>query len=126
MAVIMGATGAGKSTLAKCLNRTVPAFQTGTLTGAIHILGRRLQDETVGDLAGTVGLVSQDFEAQLFATNVAQEIIFGMEQLGVPPGEMRQRVAGVLDTVGLTGFERRDPTTLSGGEKQRLAIAATL
>jgi len=126
MVVIMGATGAGKTTLAKCFNRTVPAFQSGTLTGEIAILGTVLREETVGDLAGVVGLVSQDFEAQLFATNVVQEIAFGMEQLGVAPDEMRRRVPRVLETVGLAGFERRDPSTLSGGEKQRLAIAATL
>jgi energy-coupling factor transporter ATP-binding protein EcfA2 len=126
MIAVMGATGAGKTTLAKCLNRTVPAFQTGQLTGAIHILGRQLQLEGVAEMAGIVGLVSQDFEAQLFATNVLQEVVFGMEQLGVPPDEMRRRAPGALAAVGLQGFEHRDPSTLSGGEKQRLAIAATL
>jgi energy-coupling factor transport system ATP-binding protein len=126
MVVIMGATGAGKTTLAKCLNRTVPAFQSGTLGGEIAILGHHLRDEGVADLAGTVGLVSQDFEAQLFATNVVQEVAFGMEQLGVPPAEMRRRIPAALEAVGLGGFEARDPATLSGGEKQRLAIAATL
>jgi len=126
MIAIMGATGAGKSTLAKCLNRTIPAFQSGRLTGEIHILGQRLTNEGVADMAGIVGLVSQDFEAQLFATNVVQEVVFGMEQLGVAPGEMRRRLPRALQAVGLHGFERRDPASLSGGEKQRLAIAATL
>jgi len=126
MIVVMGATGAGKTTLAKCLNRTIPAFQAGTLSGAITILGQRLDGEGVADLAGVVGLVSQDFEAQLFATNVLQEIAFGMEQLGVPADEMRRRMPQALEMVGLAGFEHRDPSTLSGGEKQRLAIGATL
>ena len=126
MVVVMGATGAGKSTLAKCLNRAIPAFQTGTLSGTIAIMGRQLRHEGVADLAGLVGLVSQDFEAQLFATNVLQEIAFGMEQLGVPADEMHRRVPRALQTVGLAGFGNRDPSTLSGGEKQRLAIAATL
>jgi energy-coupling factor transporter ATP-binding protein EcfA2 len=126
MVVIMGATGAGKTTLAKCLNRTVPSFHSGTLSGDIAIFGRLLRHEGVADLAGTVGLVSQDFEAQLFATNVVQEVVFGMEQLGVPLDEMQRRVPRVLQAVGLQGFEHRDPATLSGGEKQRLAIAATL
>jgi len=126
MVVIMGATGAGKSTLAKCLNRTVPAFHAGMLTGDISVNGRRLHEEGVADLAGVVGLVSQDFEAQLFATNVVQEVVFGMEQLGVPRDAMHRRLHSALDAVGLHGFEHRDPATLSGGEKQRLAIAATL
>jgi energy-coupling factor transporter ATP-binding protein EcfA2 len=126
MVVIMGATGAGKTTLAKCLNRIVPAFQAGNLSGGIAILGRPLREEGVADLAGVVGLVSQDFEAQLFATNVGQEVVFGMEQLGVPPEQMRERVPSALSAVGLRGFDQRDPATLSGGEKQRLAIAATL
>src|SRR5512139_310367 len=126
MVVIMGATGAGKSTLAKCLNRIIPAFQSGTLSGDIAVFGHRLQSEGVAELAGTIGLVSQDFEAQLFATNVVQEVVFGMEQLGVPPDAMRARLAGALEAVGLHRFEGRDPATLSGGEKQRLAIAATL
>lgn len=126
MVVVMGATGAGKTTLAKCLNRTIPAFQAGTLHGEISVLGAALREQGVADLAGIVGLVSQDFEAQLFATNVVQEVVFGMEQLGVPPDEMQRRLPHALAAVGLRGFERRDPATLSGGEKQRLAIAATL
>ena len=126
MVVVMGATGAGKSTLAKCLNRVVPVFQPGELSGELALFGQPLRGEGVAELAGRVGLVSQDFEAQLFATNVVQEIVFGMEQLGVSTEEMRRRLPSALQAVGLVGFERRDPATLSGGEKQRLAIAATL
>src|SRR5262249_48944628 len=71
-------------------------------------------------------LVSQDFEAQLFSTNVRQEVAFGMEQLGIPRADMLRRLHDALALVGLSGFEGRDPGTLSGGEKQRLAIAALL
>jgi energy-coupling factor transport system ATP-binding protein len=126
MVVIMGATGAGKTTLAKCLNRTIPAFQPGALSGQVTILGRTLTHEGVAELAGAVGLLSQDFESQLFATNVLQEVVFGMEQLGVAPGDMRRRAERALRAVGLSGFGHRDPAMLSGGEKQRLAIAAAL
>jgi energy-coupling factor transport system ATP-binding protein len=71
-------------------------------------------------------MVFQDFEAQLFSTDVTQEVVFGLEQLGVPPADMPARIAAALEAVGLAGFEGRDPTTLSGGEKQRLAIAGLL
>lgn len=124
--VVMGATGAGKSTLAKCLNRSIPHFQPGTLNGRIVFAGRDIAQATVAELAGEVGLVTQDFEAQLFATTVRHEIAFGMEQLGVPREVMAARLRSALHTVGLDGFERRDPVSLSGGEKQRLAIAALL
>ena len=126
MLVIIGASGAGKSTLVKCLNRVIPAFQSGLLTGEVRLFGRLLRHEKVGELAGTVGMVFQDFEAQLFSTTVRDEVLFGMEQLGVDPLEMQQRLAETLALVGLVGFESRDPTTLSGGQKQRLALAALL
>jgi energy-coupling factor transporter ATP-binding protein EcfA2 len=126
LVVLMGATGAGKTTLAKCLNCSIPQFHPGTRTGSISVLGRSLDGATVSDLAGVIGLVSQDFEAQLFATNVEQEVAFGMEQLGVPRPAMQRRLAEALALVGLVGFGSRDPSTLSGGEKQRLAIAALL
>ena len=70
--------------------------------------------------------MSQDFEAQLFSTSVRHEVAFGMEQLGVERGEMARRLTDALAVVGLAGFDGRDPITLSGGEKQRLAIAALL
>lgn len=126
LVVVMGATGAGKTTLAKCLNRIVPAFQQGTLQGEIEIAGRVLRDEGVAELAETVGLVSQDFEAQLFGTTVRDEVAFAMEQRGVSRAVMIERLTDALQQVGLAGFEERDPATLSGGEKQRLAIAAVL
>ena len=126
MVVIIGASGVGKSTLVKCLNRVIPAFQTGHLTGEMYLFGQRLTHEKVGELAGTVGMVFQDFEAQLFSTTVRDEVVFGMEQLGVDPAAMQRRLEDTLTQVGLSGCEGRDPTTLSGGQKQRLAIAALL
>ncbi len=126
MVVVMGASGAGKSTLTKLLNRTIPGFQRGELRGEVWLFGKKCEHETVADFAGRVGLVAQDFEAQLFSSAVEHEVAFGLEQLGVPWEQMVDRVRAALDAVGLAGFEDRDPATLSGGEKQRLAIAAVL
>jgi energy-coupling factor transport system ATP-binding protein len=123
---IMGASGAGKSTLAKCLNRLVPAFERGQFDGIVRICGRALDGARVSDISPLVGMVFQDFEAQLFSTNVALEVAFTMQQIGMPREEIAARIEPALVAVGLTGFAHRDPTSLSGGEKQRLAIAAVL
>lgn len=73
-----------------------------------------------------MGLVFQDFEAQLFSTNVALEVAFGPENFAVERDEMKRRVESVLGRVRLEGFDGRQPATLSGGQKQRLAIASVL
>jgi energy-coupling factor transport system ATP-binding protein len=126
MVGIMGASGAGKSTLAKCLNRLVPAFERGQFDGIVHIHGQSLEGVRVSDLSPLVGMVFQDFEAQLFSTNVALEVAFTMQQVGMSREEIAARIEPALAAVGLAGFAHRDPTSLSGGEKQRLAIAAVL
>ena len=72
LAVIMGATGAGKSTLARCLTRIVPCFVAGDVAGDVRLLGTPVDGRRVGELAGTIGMVFQDFEAQLFSTDVKQ------------------------------------------------------
>jgi len=123
---VMGASGAGKSTLAKCSNRIVPEFEDGDFHGAITIAGEPLEHLRVCDVAPKVGMVFQDFESQLFSTNVAHEVAFAMEQVGMDRAEMDRRIMPALEAVGLSGFEHRDPMSLSGGEKQRLAIASVL
>ena len=125
--VIVGETGAGKSTLCRCLNGLIPSFTKGRLEGSLHITGNRASGHPhVYELARIVGLVFQDFEAQLFSTNVELETAFALENFAVDRGEMRARVEEALNRVGLAGFEQRDPSSLSGGEKQRLAIASVL
>jgi energy-coupling factor transport system ATP-binding protein len=126
MVAVVGPSGAGKSTALKCANRIVPTLKPAEIHGTLRVLGREAEGLHVRDLADRVGFIFQDFEAQLFSTSVEEEVVFGLEQLGTDPRAMRRRIERALGAVGLDGFERRDPTTLSGGEKQRLAIAAVL
>jgi len=123
---LLGPGEAGKSTLALCLNGLIPCLIKGEIRGVVEVAGRDLTGCRPRYLAGKVGILFQDFEAQLFSTRVDQEVAFGPENLGLPRPELRARVAAALALVGLTGLEQRDPATLSGGQKQLLALAAVL
>jgi energy-coupling factor transport system ATP-binding protein len=126
LVAIMGASGAGKSTLLRCINALVPSLAPAACDGSIRLGDAELLGAPVGALAGRVAMVFQDFEAQLFSTNVRLEVAFGPGQLGVPPAEIAARVERTLALVNLSALLGRDPSTLSGGQKQRLAIASIL
>lgn len=124
--VIMGPSEAGKSTLAATFNGLVPHFFKGKFKGDVQIFDKNTRDFTVAEMARNVGMVFQDFEAQLFSTNVELEIAFGPENFGVPPAEISRRIDENLKLVGLEQMKNRPPSTLSGGQKQKLAIASVL
>jgi len=124
--VVMGPSGAGKSTLCVSLNGLIPHFFRGRMEGEVKIRGHSTRDSKVGEFTREVGLVFQDFEAQLFSTNVELEVAFGPENFQVEHEEMVRCVRNALEWVRLEGFEGRQPATLSGGQKQRLAIASVL
>ena len=124
--VLMGREGAGKSTLCFALNGLIPHFFRGSYQGRVRIGGRDPARTKVSEMARRVGLVLQDFEAQLFSTSVELEMVFGLENIGLPRGEMEARIQNYLKWVGLEKMRQREPASLSGGEKQRLAIGAVL
>ena len=124
--VIMGSSGAGKSTLILTLNGLIPHLIEGNMEGEVVVDGWNTNERLTREFATRVGVVFQDFETQLFSTNVQLEVAFGPENLAVPRGEILRRVQESLRSVGLEGLEGREPATLSGGEKQRLAIASVL
>jgi len=123
---VMGKTGAGKTTLARCLTGAVPHFYSGDLSGTVMIEGGDPAGSGPAENAHCVGMVFEDFESQLFSTKVSLEVIFGPENLGMRRNRIIDALSSSLCQTGLEGFEDRDPASLSGGEKQRLAVAATL
>jgi energy-coupling factor transport system ATP-binding protein len=123
---VMGENGAGKTTFCRLINGIVPHSSGGRLTGIVTVDGERTDESSVPRLAVKVGMVLDDPDTQLFTSSVRHEAAFGPENILLPPEEIEERIAFALKASGLAGFEERQPATLSGGEKQRLAIAAAL
>jgi energy-coupling factor transport system ATP-binding protein len=121
-----GPSGSGKSTLLRCLNGLVPHFSGGTVRGEITVAG--LDPVTAGPqtLSQTVGFVAQNPEGQFVLDRVEDEIAFALENAALPRAEMHQRVEDILRLLDLNALRNRSLAMLSGGEKQRVAIAAAL
>ncbi|MCL2759873.1 MAG: energy-coupling factor ABC transporter ATP-binding protein, partial [Treponema sp.] len=123
---VMGENGSGKTTLCKLLNGIIPHHCEGNLSGLVTIDGIYTKDSSVPQLALKTGMVLDDPDAQLFTSTVRREAAFGPENILLPPEEIEERVEFALNSVGLADLKNRRPSTLSGGEKQRLVIAAAL
>ena len=121
---VAGRSGSGKSTLARCLCGLIPHLYHGALEGKVHVDGLPTRGTPLWQLADRAGLVFQNPAAQMLTVTVEQEIIFGLENLGLSRETIDQRVEAALTRFGLEGFRGRSPHTLSGGEQQKLALAA--
>lgn len=124
--LVIGASGSGKSTLLRCLNGLVPHFYGGTFLGQIRVAGRDPLAEGPRGMSNTVGFVLQDPESQFVVDSVEDELAFAMENHNLEPSVMRKRVEEVLDQLNIAHLRNRKINTLSGGEKQRVAIGAVL
>jgi len=124
--IVTGASGSGKSTLLRCLNGLVPHFSGGVLSGAVRVFGLDPVVATPRTMSRHVGFVFQDPETQFVVDRVEDEIAFALENAGLAQQEMRVRVEETLDLLDLAPLRNRALSTLSGGEKQRVAIAAAL
>ena len=124
--LITGASGCGKSTLARCLVGLIPHLYKGRLEGEVWVDGLRTDTTPLWRLAERAGMVLQNAQAQMLASTVQDEIAFGLENLGLPRPEIERRIEAGLDRFGLHKLQGHDPRTLSGGEGQRVMLAAML
>lgn len=124
--VIAGRTGSGKSTLCYALNGLVPHSFGGKMQGEVKVCGLNTRDAAIPDLARKVGMVLQSAESQLVGLTVEEDVEFGLENIGLPAPEIKERARWALEVVRLLEHLNRSPWTLSGGQKQREAIAAAL
>lgn len=123
---IIGRNGSGKSTLAKLFNMILDPVE-GTITvDGINITDPELSEKDIIEVRRKIGMVFQNPDNQLVATIVEEDIAFGPENLGVPSDQIRARVDGALETVGMSLYAQHEPHRLSGGQKQRIAIAGVL
>ena len=124
--VVMGKTGAGKTTSLLCLNGIIPQLHEGKLAGEIEVSGLDVSKYRIQTLSKYVGIVMQDTATQVFGSTVEEDIAFGPRNYLVPREEIKRRINMSLHRVRLEGYEKRQTSQLSGGEKQRLAIAGIL
>ncbi len=120
--VVLGRNGSGKSTLSRLMNALMlPSM------GVVLVKGMDTKDEkNLWEIRRTAGMVFQNPDNQIVGTIVEEDVAFGPENLGLPPAEIRNRVADALEAVGISEFKEHAPHLLSGGQKQRIAIAGIL
>jgi energy-coupling factor transport system ATP-binding protein len=125
---VVGANGAGKSSLCYALTGYIPHFYGGSIDGDVLVAGHDVRHTPVSQLVADVGLVFQNPFNQISGARytVLEEVAFGLENLGVAQADLRPRALGALRATGLEDLADRSPFTLSGGEQQRLAISAVI
>lgn len=124
--LVVGGSGSGKSSLARVIAGLIPEFYGGRLEGKLFFQGDELKGDDRHILNSHVGIVFQDPEKQLVMTSVEAEIAFGLENIGLPQQEMFRRVAEVMSFLNLTSLRDKFTANLSGGEKQKVALASVV
>jgi len=126
LVMLTGPSGCGKTTLCRCLNGLIPHFYGGEFSGEVVVSGLSVREKPISSLSQHVGYVFQNPDNQLFALSVERDIAFGLENLAMPRDEIRRRVDWAMEIVGVSALRHLPPHELSGGEKQKVAIACIL
>jgi len=124
--LIAGASGCGKTTLIRCINGLIPRSYKGEINGRVNVFGEEVKDWPLSRISQKIGTVLQDPERQILGTKVLNEVAFGLENLGLPRPEIHQRVNEALDFIKISHLANRETFHLSGGEKQKVALAGVL
>ena len=123
---ITGAAGSGKSTLTYAINGIIPHCYPGDFYGSVTVEGCDTVDTSLTDLSRLVGSVCQDIDSQMVSTVVEDEILYGLENFAVPREEIPARVDEALASMGIADLRDRTIDSLSGGQKQKVAVASVL
>jgi energy-coupling factor transport system ATP-binding protein len=123
---IVGSSGSGKTTLAYCLTGIIPNYIKGNVSGEILLNGENILGKKPCELIGKIGLIMQDYETQIFGLTVEDDIIFGLENIGLNREEINKRLNWALKSLGLENYRKKYTSQLSSGLKQKLVIASTI
>lgn len=124
--LILGSSGCGKSTLANCINGLIPFSYEGEITGSLKVAGIETKDASIFELSSHVGTVQQDTDAQFVGLSVGEDIAFSLENRSVSRDVMLEKVDYAAKLVGMEDFLVQPPFHLSGGQKQKVALAGIL
>ncbi len=124
--LLAGASGSGKTTLMRCINGLIPRTYHGFGKGEIRVFGQSVRQMSMAQLSQVVGTLLQDPERQIVASYVLNEVAFGLENLGLPRDEILRRIDETLSYLKISHLRDRETFHLSGGEKQKVALAAVL
>ena len=124
--LILGPSGSGKSTLSNCINGLIPFSEKGTIKGSLKVDGIETKEASIFKLSKKVGTVLQDSDAQFVGLSVGEDIAFALENENMPRSEMVPRVKAAAQVVGMEDFLEHLPYALSGGQKQKVALAGVI